>query len=908
MSRLLLVGWDAADWKIIEPLMARGEMPTLAGIVADGVRGNIATLYPPLSPMLWTSICTGKRPMKHGIHGFAEPAPSGLAVRPVTNLGRTTNAVWNILQQNGLRSIVVGWWPSHPAEPISGVMVSNAYPPAVEDPSGAPMAPGTVWPPAWRERLTELRTHGMNVTGEILRMFVPDYKKVDQKKDKSLHDLAGIIADTMSIHAAATDLIESEPWDFAAVYYSGIDHFSHRFMTHHATPSTRNGARPSLFQDVVVNAYRYHDAMLCRLLQLSGPDCAVMLVSDHGFHSDRLLPDYIPAEAAGPAIAHRHFGIFCMRAPGVPQNQRVYGASVLDITPTVLHLFGLPAGRDMDGRVLISAFADQAMLPRISSWDEVPGDNGRHPTDYRYDGIANAESLKQLVALGYISSPGGDARKNVDDCVAENRYNLARAWIDGGRPDRAAEILRDLISRDSAQARYHLHLVECLLQLEDWTGSAKALDGFDRSADESARQATEDLASRRAKQPDHDIETTPGPRGNPERRERQALAEAATGYVVDRLILRCRLNIARPKRRESARALLEELAAHHGSRRSLAYFLAEGFLATGDGQRALQFIRGARRADREDWLAIALEARIHERCRRFDDAVNCAIESLALVYFQPAVHLALGRSLAALDEFDRAENELRIALIQAPGLTNAHEELASLLKRDEQRAGEAAFHLVKAEELRNAAGKRRRNRRKAVEESSDPAPPKAPCFERLIAPSPSRSSVITIVSGLPRSGTSMMMQLLVAGGIEPYRDELRPPDADNPRGYFEHIRATRLNIDQSWLPNARGRAVKIVAHLLPQLPPGEEYRVIFLHRDLREVVASQRAMLERLGESGAQLTPGELMGVYTTQMVAVQNWLPGQPGYCGFGGSLFRSNRRSCRYGSKDRLLPWRPV
>ena len=128
MTRMLLVGWDAADWKVINPLLTRGEMPNLARLMQSGVHGNHATLYPPLSPMLWTSIATGKRPTKHGIHGFTEPTEDGLAVRPVSNLGRKTKALWNILNQNGKRCIVVGWWPSHPAEPINGVMVSNHFP------------------------------------------------------------------------------------------------------------------------------------------------------------------------------------------------------------------------------------------------------------------------------------------------------------------------------------------------------------------------------------------------------------------------------------------------------------------------------------------------------------------------------------------------------------------------------------------------------------------------------------------------------------------------------------------------------------------------------------------------------------------------------------------------------------
>jgi predicted AlkP superfamily phosphohydrolase/phosphomutase len=101
MKRLLLVGWDAADWKVIDPLLARGEMPHLASVIENGVRGNLATIYPPLSPMLWTSLATGKRPPVHGILGFSEPSEDGLSVRPISNLGRKTKALWKIVNQNG---------------------------------------------------------------------------------------------------------------------------------------------------------------------------------------------------------------------------------------------------------------------------------------------------------------------------------------------------------------------------------------------------------------------------------------------------------------------------------------------------------------------------------------------------------------------------------------------------------------------------------------------------------------------------------------------------------------------------------------------------------------------------------------------------------------------------------------
>src|SRR5450432_1509298 len=107
--RILLIGWDAADWRFIDPLIERGLMPTLATLRARGAWGNIATLRPALSPMLWTSIATGKRPTKHGILGFTEVAPDGVSVRPASSTSRRVKALWNILTQSGRRSLVGGF-------------------------------------------------------------------------------------------------------------------------------------------------------------------------------------------------------------------------------------------------------------------------------------------------------------------------------------------------------------------------------------------------------------------------------------------------------------------------------------------------------------------------------------------------------------------------------------------------------------------------------------------------------------------------------------------------------------------------------------------------------------------------------------------------------------------------------
>jgi len=178
---------------------------------------------------------------------------------------------------------------------------------------------------------------------------------------------------------------------------------------------------------VVENGYRFHDLMLGRLMALAGPDCAVMVVSDHGFHSDKLLPDYIPAENAGPAVEHRSFGIFCMSAPGVRAGVRVYGASVLDIAPTALHVLGLAAGLDMDGKVLVNAFADDRPVEKIESWDAVAGEDGEL---LRFEDLLPSPDAgpEALYARGVFLD---ELESAMDDLPAEQRDVFVAHEIEG---------------------------------------------------------------------------------------------------------------------------------------------------------------------------------------------------------------------------------------------------------------------------------------------------------------------------------------------------------------------------------------------------------------------------------------------------------------------------------------------
>jgi len=133
--------------------------------------------------------------------------------------------------------------------------------------------------------------------------------------------------------------------------------------------------------------------------------------------------------------------------------------------------------------------------------------------------------------------------------------------------------------------------------------------------------------------------------------------------------------------------------------------------------------------------------------------------------------------------------------------------------------------------------------------------------------------VITIVSGLPRSGTSLMMQMLAAGGMPVLTDGERQADADNPRGYYEWERIKLLPQQPDCILEAEGKAVKVISQLLFALPARREYRVIFMQRPLAEVVASQAEMIRRLGTTGAALPPAALTAGLAAHLNQVNAWL-----------------------------------
>ena len=792
--KVLLVGWDAADWKVIYPLLDAGKMPNVRRLVQQGASGQISTLHPPLSPMLWTSIATGKRPFKHGIHGFSEPTPDGRGVQPVTNLSRKTKALWNILNQNDLRSVVVGWWPSHPAEPINGVMVSDHYHRAGRSlEEGWPLLANAVHPPELAETLAGLRMHPDCLTPEMVEPFIPLAKDIDQDNDRRLGLFLRTFAECWSIQSAATWLLDNQPWDFFAVYYDAIDHFCHGFMKYHPPRQSWIAERDfELYHNVVSMAYQFHDRMLGTLIEKAGVDATVILLSDHGFHPDHLRPASIPDIPAGPAIEHRDFGVLAMSGPGIKKNQGFDGPSLLDVAPTILTLYGLPVGEDMDGKVLAPAFAREPKVAYVPSWDEVPGVDGRHPPFMRLDPVAAHAALEQMIALGYIERPDENREIAVRKTIRELRYNLGEAYQDGARHIEAYEIFSGLHAAEPDEERFAVRLFV----------SCQALGIHDEM-----RRIIDDL----------------------ERRSQTPLVD----------LLRAQVSIVE-KRYPEALAALERLTEAHLLRPGLLLQTADLYLHLGRWRDARQVYQRALAMDPDNAYAHIGVCRMALRQRKFSVAAHSALDALQRIHHYPLAHFLLGVALTGMQEYEPAADAFRAAISFNPNFPEAHVRLAGLLEK----------HLNDAESAREHRRLARRMRSKR--RSRIVPPPPAETAESVFRPAeipgcsmpPVEESVI-IVTGLPRSGTSMLMQMLAAGGMSILSDGLRQADEDNPRGYFEFEPVKNLLKDSKWLSKGRGRAVKIVAPLLVALPPGLPCRVILSERDLEEVLDSQERMLVR---------------------------------------------------------------
>ncbi|GAB4135940.1 MAG: hypothetical protein Fur0041_10300 [Bacteroidia bacterium] len=761
--KALLIGWDAADWKIIHPLLEAGKLPALASLINNGSHGKIATMDPPLSPMLWTSIATGHTADQHGIVGFIEPDPFTGKVRPVQVTSRKVKAVWNILQQNGHQCHVVGWWPGYPAEPIDGVYVSNVFG-KMYDKSGTPVSlpKEAVHPPELQEQLSALRVLPSEITAAHLKPFVPHLEKVDQDKDQSLASIASLIATGASYHNAATWIMEHCEWDFLAVYYNEIDVFSHTFMKYHPPFQQHIDEHAfGLYKGVMEAAYRWHDMMLERLLELCGPETHVVLLSDHGFHSDHLRLEKLPTDPVAPAHEHAPYGICVMSGPRFRKQHTILGAKLADIAPTLLHLFGLPSGKDMYGDVLSQVFLNDVSIAPVESWEKIQGNSGQHAQAFTPDPEAAQLTLQQLADLGYIEKPDDKDTAQAARVIRENKFYLSRVFNSTRRYQEAYDLLEDITKDAPEIMRYQLRLLNTCLKLNKLVRAREVFEHI-RKSNAGGHFAPHLLYL------EGTLLLSEG-RLNEALRKLQ-LAESKSEGISGIHNLIGQIYLKLKKWDEAKRAFITTLADDQDN------------------------------AEAHNGLAFAAL-----RLGEYELAADEALSAVQLRYFFPAAHFILGEALYHLGDIKHASEAYSVALSQEPSGQRAR-------LRMEKIAPEALKSILPS-----------------VHESKHSK----------------EADEIIIVSGLPRSGTSMMMQMLHAGGVEAVSDFRRQHDTNNPKGYFEDERVKRLHLDISWLKEAVSKSLKVVAPLLPFLPPKFSYKVIFMERDLSEVLTSQQIMLGR---------------------------------------------------------------
>lgn len=792
--KVLLIGWDAADWKIIEPLMAEGHMPTLKKFLSEGVHGNIATLQPVLSPMLWTSIATGKRAWQHGIHGFVELNSEGTDLQPMNNTSRKVKAIWNILNQHGYRSNVVGWWPSHPAEPINGAMVSNffqkesnAYPP------DWPLQEASIHPPELYEKLKSLRFHPAELTGAMVLPFIQKAAELEMQKDKVLQGTMRILSHATSIHNAATYLMENSEWDFMAVYHDAIDHWSHLAMKFHPPKQKHvDEEKFELYREIVKSGYRYHDMMLERYLALVDDDTTVILLSDHGFHSDNLRPTHLPKEPAAPAHEHRHFGILAMRGPQFKKGEAIYGSQLLDITPTLLQLYNLPVGRDMEGSVLVQAFKDKVDVESIDSWENVPGISGQHMMGSSESGEDAREGLKQLEELGYIEPMGPDKAKNIENTLRENRYNLSISYLDGGKYKEGCKLLEELWKEDREAMRYLDRLVRVYLKLNEIKKAQAVIDEALVKKEKSPRVVF-----------------------------LEGMVQAAAGREVQALQTFDKLLKIAP----TDVNLLNQVARVH---RMKSRFL-----------EAEAWFRKALEQDPNNVVSLTGIGLCLLKTEKYEEALDVLLESVEQLYSQPIAHLYIGEALRGLELWAESAQAFELCRRMMPSNGKVLHYLLELYA-DRLNQPELAKEIeLEIEELQKEA--------------------------------------VVVVSGLPRSGTSLMMQMLEKAGIPILTDDKRQADKSNPRGYYELEATKRLKTDTTWINSAQGKAVKIVAPLLPGLPAKQRYKVVFMRRSLTEILVSQQVMLGKSKTEALRNFPLRLANNLQLQEDRAMQWMQQQP-------------------------------
>jgi predicted AlkP superfamily phosphohydrolase/phosphomutase/Flp pilus assembly protein TadD len=473
-SRVIVLGLDGMDPQTIDLLMAEGKMPNFARMRREGAYGRLQSMQPLLSPVIWTTIATGKTPDQHGIGHFTAVDEKGEQL-PVTSHMRKVKALWNIASDADKKVDVVGWWATWPSETVKGGIVSDHTCYHFLFPQGqdaGQQAQGLTHPPELFEAIKPLIRRPADVTLEEARPFVnvtPEELARPFAFEDDLGHFKWALATADSYRRIGLKLWKEQKPDLLMTYIEGTDSVSHLFG-HLFRAQGLSGElleQQRKYGNAVEQMYLYADRVVGEYIEAAGKDATLLVLSDHGFELGALQED--PSKTRDMRRVseryHRDEGILYMYGRRVKKNTRLDGAKLLDVVPTVLALGGMPPARDMPGRVLTEGLDMKVPGPRVATYEK----GGGGTAVASQDTTANPEIMERLRSLGYIGDappPGGTGTgglAGVDRMRSpQGERNIAALLFEQGKYQESAQAYRKLIEQDPKDATLRTSLAGAL--------------------------------------------------------------------------------------------------------------------------------------------------------------------------------------------------------------------------------------------------------------------------------------------------------------------------------------------------------------------------------------------------------------------------------------------------------------
>jgi tetratricopeptide (TPR) repeat protein len=467
-GRVIVLGLDGMDPRAVDLLMSEGKLPHFARLRQDGAYGRLLSSKPLLSPVVWTTIATGKTPEQHGIGHFVAIDDKTGEQLPVTSEMRRVRALWNILSERQRTVATVGWWATWPSEKVNGVVVSDhtCYHFLFrQSQDGARPGAGLTYPPELFARIAPLVRRPRDVTPSEVAPFItvaPEELTRPFDFNRDVSHFLWALATAESYRDISLKLWREDRPDVLMTYIEGTDSVEHLFghLFRAGKLAGELAEQQARFGNAVEQMYLYADRLLGDFMDAMDRDTTLVVVSDHGFNLGATQDD--PSKTRDMRRVSERFhnleGIIYLYGSHVRRG-RLEEPKILDVTPTVLALAGVPPARDMPG-------------PAVATY-ETGAPAGARPTR---DAAADPEIVERLKSLGYLGSgtpapPAGASRHS-----PQGERNLAAMHFEAGRYAEAAAVYARLVEQDPKDASLHTSLAGVLGALGRYDEAARHLD------------------------------------------------------------------------------------------------------------------------------------------------------------------------------------------------------------------------------------------------------------------------------------------------------------------------------------------------------------------------------------------------------------------------------------------------